>query len=228
MMKLNKQGKIIIELDKEDEIYEIKPGLLIIIEGKKADVKDDKSISDEEKSKLLLKLYNMTYDEREIKNIKLSEKEKAILNDLIKEGKVFIAKGKGKMHIAISKSIFNDLKKQKYEKMKQEYQKQKEHVSILDVNYAILEEQEAKNVISSSPNMYLALKHFDNKVYIAKKTFFEQTSKTIRKILKKPLHYQEIASLLKIDPTAVIVTLRLMAERGEVYETQKDVFSLID
>jgi hypothetical protein len=222
MIKKVSDGKTLIELEEGDELYEINDVFFLIISKnyKKNESKKQK-ITEEEKLDLLLKLYKMKYEDRLLSKVNLSEREKEIADKLLKEGKLFIAKRGKEQYMAISKSIFNDLK--------EIAKKQKEkNIATIDVNYAIVSnEEEAKKILEQDINNYVAVKYFDKKIYIAKKSFFKDMEKKIKKILEGTLHYQEIANKLKVDPIAVLVVLRLMAEYGEVYESQKDFFSLV-
>ncbi len=222
MIKKVSDGKTLIELEEGDELYEINDVFFLIISKnyKKNESKKQK-ITEEEKLDLLLKLYNMKYEDRLLSKVNLSEREKEIADKLLKEGKLFIAKRGKEQYMAISKSIFNDLKELA--------KKQKEkNIATIDVNYAIVSnEEEAKKILEQDINNYVAVKYFDKKIYIAKKSFFKDMEKKIKKILEGTLHYQEIANKLKVDPIAVLVVLRLMAEYGEVYESQKDFFCLV-
>jgi TRAP-type C4-dicarboxylate transport system substrate-binding protein len=239
MIKERKDGKLIITLEKEDELYEVKPGLYLIItnkeEGKgiktsKENEKLNEKI-DDKKEQLLMKLYNMRYQDRALKSLKLSEDEKNILNELIKEGKVFLATKSKEPHVAISKKVFTELssrKKQVNEQiLKKERIKENKKEAFFDVNFAITDDSGAKAIIESNPALYIAVKHFDKKVYVVKKSFYDSVAKQIRKILKDAMHYGEIASLLNIEPAAALAVLRNMAERGEVYEEKKDFFKLL-
>jgi hypothetical protein len=222
MIKKVSDGKTLIELEEGDELYEINDVFFLIISKnyKKNESKKQK-ITEEEKLDLLLKLYKMKYEDRLLSKVNLSEREKEIADKLLKEGKLFIAKRGKEQYMAISKSIFNDLKELA--------KKQKEkNIATIDINYAIVSsEEEAKKILEQDINNYVAVKYFDKKIYIAKKSFFKDMEKKIKNILEGTLHYQEIANKLKVDPIAVLVVLRLMAEYGEVYESQKDFFCLV-
>ncbi len=169
---------------------------------------------------LLKKLYKIPFNDRELGSLKgvLSTDEVGLLKALLKEGDIFIYKKDGKKYIAVKKSV--------YQKLREEEQSSKGPASF--PNYAIMQPEDARKLAERAPTLYAAIRHFDGKVYLAKKNLFLEWRKLVEKVLKEegPLHVEDLAARTGIESNAVLVVLRLMNEAGDVVEVKDHVFAL--
>ncbi len=175
-----------------------------------------------EEERVLKKLYTIPFRRREVANLKeeFLKEEIELLKKLMNAKKVFIYNKDGKRYLALASEI--------YHRLKQESENVGSgHTNLID--YAILSPEDAREVVKKAPQIYAAHRHFDGKVYLAKKHLFLEWKKRVMTALSKgPMHVEDLSAQTGIDERAVIITLRLLNEMGEVVEIKKDTFGLAD
>ena len=168
-----------------------------------------------------MKLYGMPFKDRRLKSLsgKFTKTEIEVLKKLLKEGKLFIHKKGDSKFIAFTDETFK--------KLREEVGKRPTYGE--DVSYAILTENEAKAFLEKAGRRFIAIKHFDGKVYAAERNFLQRSAKRIKSILREgPMHIEEISRKAEMDEKAALVVLRLLNESAEVIELKKGLFSLAE
>ncbi|RME79227.1 MAG: hypothetical protein D6769_02940 [Methanobacteriota archaeon] len=211
-----------------------------------SNTKDTEGTQDK-KTSLLLKLYHIPFKERKLSSMKgkISKEEVELLKSLISEGKLYIHKKGREKFIAFKDSVFKELKDMSKSSRSirrgregngdnkgnpTASQPQQPHqLSRVAPDYAIVTDREAFSILEGRKEMFHAIKHFDGKVYIIKRSFFSRLSKKVKKALKEgPMHPSEISKRVEAEEDAVLAVLRFMNEAAEVIELKKGLFSLTD
>ena len=181
---------------------------------------------------LLKKLNSFKFEKRTPPNVNktLTENEKRALESLIKKKIVTLYKG-GKYKktgvYSISQSIYPEL----IGKTDQS----KKNKSLLKNDYLIIDNKTEAQKLSAKLKEEIksgevrGTRGFDGKFYIATSDFYNKHRAAILKVLEKNkiANLKQINTETKLNESACLVILRLLDEKGEIIEKEKNMFSLI-
>jgi hypothetical protein len=230
---LKKQNKAYLELPKEmndyDEAELVRLDdcnyLLRAVQGR---------ITDIEKA-VLGKLISIRFDKRVPANVEkeLTEAEGLILKELERKGMVNVFKGR-----KYPDGVYN-IKDDIYPLLRgrQEPAKPKEQEDsspgLMNRGFLTLKDKGEAFKLSQklSAEMkrgdVIGVKGFDGKFYVVTREYLEKSEKAVNSVLKDGMDIQSIAQAAKMDSEGCTAVMRLMAEKGDVLEKKKGIFSPI-
>ncbi len=235
--------------DGELELFALKPGFYLLSTslGPKAVPSSDSKPPVQEDSllpqeiALLKKLLSVRFEKRTPVHFKtsLSNEEQNHIAQLLAKKRISIFKSQkypdGVYNIA--DSVYSLMQKKALDELPPRAFADP-HVpssNILDTistkGYAVIEPKDAYAVseqIRKNPNdkkSITGIKSFDGKFYVVNGNFFMNVSSKIISILDKPMTIDQISQLVGAEPLGVRAVLTILAERGDVMEKRKDVFS---
>ena len=217
-------------------------------EEKKKEVEKEYFVPTQEELNVLKKLDSIKYEERTSKEIekRFSEREKEVLDDLIKRKVVEVRKSKGRDVYSIALSVYNRflLKKkgikigEKGEVIKIEEKKEEETKDLISnlekEGYLVVQNEEEANEISRilendiRMGNVIGTRGFDKKYYIVLSSFFAKESQKILDLLKNgEATLQEICQKLNFEESKAKAILTLLLEKGDIIEKRKNLFQLV-
>ncbi len=235
---LKKQGKAYLELPKEmldydeAEVVRLDDGQYVV---KAVEVK---MVAEVEKI-VLKKLLSIRFDRRTPANVEkeLTEAERYILKDLEKKGMVNVFKGRKYPDgvYNIKDNIYPILKGNEPPKpeAKTEPQAQPDSPSLRNRGFLTLKDKGEAMRLSQKLNAemkkgdVIGIKGFDGRFYVVTREYLEKSEKAVNSVLKEGMDVQSIAEAAKMDPEGCSAVMKLMAEKGDVLEKKKGIFSPI-
>jgi hypothetical protein len=232
---LKKQNKAYLELPKEmldydeAELVRLNGGQYLIraVEGSR--------ISEIEKI-VLRKLLSIRFDRRTPANVEkeLTEAERFILKELEKKGMVNVFKGR-----KYPDGVYN-IKDNVYPILRgiegpkpEAAEAQPDTPSLMNRGFLTLKDKgEALRLSQTfSAEMkkgdVIGVKGFDGRFYVVTREYLEKSEKAVNSILKEGMDIESIAQAAKMDAEGCSAVMRLMAEKGDVLEKKKGIFSPI-
>jgi predicted DNA-binding protein (UPF0251 family) len=232
---LKKQNKAYLELPKEmldydeAEVIRLSDGQYLVraVEGSR--------ISEIERI-VLKKLLSIRFDRRTPANVEkeLTEAERFILKGLEKKGMVNVFKGRKYPDgvYNIKDNVYPTLRGN--EAPKQEAaEAQPDTPSLLNRGFLTLKDKGEALRLSQkfSAEMkkgdVIGVKGFDGRFYVVTREYLEKSEKAVSSILKEGMDIESIAQAAKMDAEGCSAVMRLMAEKGDVLEKKKGIFSPI-
>ncbi len=187
---------------------------------------------------VLRKLLSIRFDRRTPANVEkeLTEAERFILKDLEKKGMVNVFKGRKYPDgvYNIKDNIYPILRGKEPPKPEAtEPQAQPDSPTLKNRGFLTLKDKgEAMRLsqkLSSEMKKgdVLGIKGFDGRFYVVTREYLEKSEKAVNSVLKGGMDVQSIAQAAKMDEEGCSAVMKLMAEKGDVLEKKKGIFSPI-
>jgi hypothetical protein len=234
---LKKQNKAYLELPKEMldvdevEVLMLNDGQYLI---KAVEVN---KVSEIEKI-VLRKLLSIRFDRRTPANVEkeLTEVERFILKDLEKKAMVNVFKGRKYPDgvYNIKDNIYPILRTNESPKPEpKEPEAQPDSPSLQNRGFLTLKDKGEAMRLSQKLHSEMkkgdvvGIKGFDGKFYVVTREYLEKSEKAVNAILKEGMDVQSIAEAAKMDAEGCSAVMKLMAEKGDVLEKKRGIFSPI-
>ncbi len=217
------------------DLFRLKEGFYLL----SIPLERNEKINENEKI-ILKKLKSIPYEKRnpnEIKKI-FNNKERKVLNKLIMKNYIslFYNKKHPEGRYNIEEKAFQYIREETKKEKNEEESKNK----IINFNdlfrkgFLVLENEKDAEKLSyflrknKKERSVVGIKGFDNKYYVLLKNLFSKNAIKIREILNKDKKtIEEISKILKLNENAVKGILFLMAENGEILESEKGKYEII-
>lgn len=233
---LKKQGKAYLELPKEmldydeAEIVRLSDGQYMFRAVEEGKVGEIEKI-------VLRKLLSIRFDRRTPANVEkeLTEAERYILKGLEKKGMVNVFKGRKYPDgvYNIKDNIYPILRGNEPPKPEPKEAPQPDSPSLRNRGFLTLKDKGEAMRLSQklNPEMkkgdVIGIKGFDGRFYVVTREYLEKSEKTVNSVLKEGMDVQSIAEAAKMDPEGCSAVMKIMAEKGDVLEKKKGIFSPI-
>lgn len=228
---LKKQSKAYLELPKEMLDYD-EAELIRIGEGQYVvRAVHEAGVSDIEKA-VLRKLLSIRFDRRVPANVEkeLTQAERLVLKGLEAKGMVNVFKGRKYPDgvYNIKDNVYPILKgKEPAEPQKT----QDDSPSLMNRGFLTLKDKGEAMRLSQKYGSemkkgdVIGVKGFDGRFYAVTREYLEKSEKAIKEVLKDGMDIASIAQAARMDSEGCSAVMRLMAERGDVLEKKKGIFS---
>jgi len=227
------KNKYFIEVSKEIADY-LGSNISISKTNDEIIIKKRKSRLTTEEFTVLKKLNSFKFEKRIPSNVykTLNKDEKKSLNSLIDKKIVSVYKG-GKYEktgvYSISQSIYPELIGKAKDTVKKKTPFGENEYIIID-NKGDAQKLSAQLKEQIKSGEIRGTRGFDEKFYISTGEFYNKHKDAVVKALKESangLKLKEMSTITKLQESACLVVLRLLAEDGEIIEKGKNVFCLI-
>lgn len=233
---LKKQGKAYLELPKEMLDYE--EAEVVRLNDSQYLVKAVEGTAASEIEKIVLrKLLSIRFDRRTPANVEkeLTEAERYILKGLEKKGMVNVFKGRKYPDgvYNIKDNIYPVLRGGDAPKQEPKEQEQPDSPSLRNRGFLTLGDKGEAMRLSQKLNTemkkgdVIGIKGFDGRFYVVTREYLEKSEKAVNSVLKEGMDVQSIAEAAKMDAEGCSAVMKIMAERGDVLEKKKGIFSPI-
>jgi len=228
-----------IHMEGEVEIFPLKEGYFLITPPLPPKAPQRKEELSPEEVALLQKVSRIPYARREMNSVLsvLDERERALLEGLLRRGVVFLRKRKGREYIAFEEALYDKLKALSKRETKGEEGRGKD-VEVLDLSHGFL-------VIKNPKTFYKIRSYLEENrsklrylvdpasgyIYVATRPFLQRGAKRLMKELEKgPASAYELAERLRLPPEAVETVAKFLNEEGLLYEVEpkKKVYALVE
>jgi len=248
---LKKDNKFYVELpselgENELELFKLKEGYYLLstqLSKKEEPVKKSNQISlSESELNLLSKLLSIKFETRNPAHIMrtFTKEEKEILKGLLRKKHVHVFYGKKYKNTgvySIDERIFSLWKKLTSEKPSIEPKKpiiKEDFFSAIFRNgYMVIDNEiEARKIseeLKTRPerNSIMGSRSFDGKFYLVTKNYYIKLSNSIQEKVKESTSISEVSELCNAPSDACRAVLLLMAEKGDMLENKKGVYSVV-